>query len=92
MIRLKVRNSQRILHSSPVRSYVSYGAGRLKKISGFSAKYEAQNIFFIDSISSNFRLQRAALGALDFQTPCYGVLLVSILNKNECVIRRFNYM
>ena len=45
-------------------------AGRLKKIFGFSAKFEAQNIFFIHSIISEFQLQRGALGARDFQTPC----------------------
>ena len=43
--------------------------GRLKKFFGFSAKYEAQNVFFIHSFISQFRLQRCALGARDFQTP-----------------------
>ena len=46
-------------------SYVS--SGHLKKIFGFSAKYEGQNVFFIHSFISKFRLQR---GARDFQTPC----------------------
>ena len=45
-------------------------SGRLKKIFGFSAKFEAQNVFFIHSFIPKFRLQRSALGALDFHMPC----------------------
>ena len=44
-------------------------SGRLKTIFGFSAKFEAQNVFFIHSFISKFRLQRSALGALDFHMP-----------------------
>ena len=44
-------------------------SGRLKKFFGFSAKFEVQNVFFIHSFISKFRLQRSALSALDFHTP-----------------------
>ena len=60
------------------------GAGRLNKIFGFSAKYEVQNISFIHSFTSKFRLQRAALGALNFQTPWNGVIVGLIMAWQAC--------
>ena len=58
--------------------------GRLKIFFGFSAKFEAQNVFFIHSFNSKFWLQR---GARDFWMPWWSL---SWARTHQFVINMFN--